>query len=136
VDRDKGTSVALGLSLLWQDYWRAVELEDDDEDIPRFIKESILGSKKADKVAQAIKGLAGRLPQSDTNKERPQEKKVDGSARAAQEKPATRKRPRTPSPGPSTSKKSSGTQKEDNSPARNTRSQRQRKPSKKLRDAV
>jgi hypothetical protein len=71
MDRDKGTSVALGLGLLWRDCWRAVELEDDDEDIPRFIKESILGSKKADKVAQAIKELAGRLPQSDTNKERP-----------------------------------------------------------------
>ena len=140
MDREESTSVVLGLGLLWRECWRAVEVESHDEDYPTYLHESLLGSKRAEKVAQAIKEMTHRLPSSDTriSKERPREKKSDGNAKgqkakAGQEKPATRKRPRTPSPEPSTSKTPSGTQKEVNSPTKNSRSQRQRKPSKKLR---
>ena len=137
VDRDEGTSVVLGLGLLWRECWRAVEVEGDDEDFPKFLRESLLGSKRAERVAQAIKEMADRLPQPDTDKERLQKKKLDGSTKAQKtkaglEKPTRKKHPHIPSPGPSPSKKLSDTQKEDNSPVRNIRSQRERKPTKKL----
>ena len=137
VDCDEGTSVVLGLGLLWRECWRAVKVEGDDEDFPKFLRESLLGSKRAERVAQAIKEMADRLPQPDTDKERLQKKKLDGSTKAQKtkaglEKPTRKKHPHIPSPGPSPSKKLSDTQKEDNSPVRNIRSQRERKPTKKL----
>ena len=81
--------------------------------------------------------MADRLPQPDTDKERLQKKKLDGSTKAQKtkaglKKPTRKKHPHIPSPGPSPSKKLSDTQKEDNSPVRNIRSQQERKPTKKL----
>jgi hypothetical protein len=140
-DRDEGTSVVLGFGLLLRECWRAVEVEGDDEDAPKFLQESLLDMKKSDQVIEAIKKVIGELPSLDADEERPKEKKLDGSTKghkvkAGQKKPATRKHhTNTPSPGPSTAKKSFGTRKEINSPAKNIRSQRQRKPSKKLRDS-
>src|SRR6267154_4446736 len=40
-DHDEGTSVVLGFSLLLRECWRAVEVEGDDEDSPRFLRESL-----------------------------------------------------------------------------------------------
>jgi len=37
VDRDEGTSVILSFSLLLRECWRAVEVEDNDEDSPKFL---------------------------------------------------------------------------------------------------
>lgn len=140
-DRDEGTSVVLGLGLLLRECGRAVEVEDDDEDSPKFLQESLLDMRKGDQVIEAIKKVIGGLPSQDTNEERPMEKKLDGSAkghkvRASQKKPVPRKHcTSTPSLGPSTAKKPSSTRKENNSSAKIIRSQRQRKPSKKLRDS-
>ena len=113
-------------------------VEDDDERFPTFLRESHLGKKRADRVVNAIKEVIGRLPPPNTDQEMPKEKELDGSvegqmAKAGRKKSAMRKRLRTPSPVPSTSKKLFDTQKEDNGLVRNSRGQRQRKPSKKLR---
>jgi len=37
VDHDEGTSVLLSFGLLLHECWRAVEVEDDDEDSPKFL---------------------------------------------------------------------------------------------------
>ena len=137
-DHKEGTLVVLGLGLLLRECWRAVEVEDDDESAPKFLQESLLGKKRASQVIKAIKEVMSGLPSLDTNDERSTEKKLDDSedrqkVKAGQKKPTKMKRPCTPPLVPSTSKKPFGTQKEDNSPSKNIRSQRQRKPSKKLR---
>ncbi|KAF8485626.1 hypothetical protein F5888DRAFT_1811285 [Russula emetica] len=112
---------------------------------PEFLQQSLLGDKRARLIVKAIRKVIGRLPSPDTEEEtqeRPKEKELDGGAkvskakaRAGQKKLAARKDlTHTPSLAPSTSKPS-GTQKDDKSPVGNARSQRQRKPSKKLRDS-
>jgi hypothetical protein len=141
-DHNQGILVVLGFGLLLRECGRAVEVEDDDESAPKFLQESFLGERRVKPIIRAIKDVTGRLPSSDTDEERPKEKKSDGSAKgkeakAGQKKPVTRASPaRTPSPVSSTTKMPSGTRKEDRSPARNIRSQRQRKPSKKILDSI
>ena len=135
LDRNDGTLVVLGFGLLLHECWRVVEME-DDEDSPDFLRESLLGMKRAKLVFEAVKEMIGRLSFSSPNKERGKELE-DGSAgmqkaKAGQKKPATRKGLTViPSQVPSTSKPS-GTGKDDSSPGRNVRSQRQCKPTKKL----
>ena len=103
-DHDEGTLVVLGVGLLLRECWRAVEVEEDDETSPQFLHESLLGMKRTKEVIKVIKKVISKLPSLDTNQEMPKEKKLAGQK--------TR---------------------EDNSPPRNIRSQRQRKPSQKLR---
>ena len=139
VDCNEGTLVVLGFGLLLRECWRAVEVEDDDENAPKFLQESLLGAKRAKQVIQAIKEVINKLPLSFTDEERQEEKEFDGSikgknAKHGQKKPAAKRPAHTPPPAPSTSKQS-GIQKGDGGPVQNIRSQRQRKPSKKLRDA-
>jgi hypothetical protein len=141
-DRDQGILVALGFGLLLRECWRAVEVEDDDESFPKFLQESFLGTRRVKHVIRFIRVVTGKLPSLDTDEERPKEKKSGGSskekeARARQKNPVKRaKRTHTPSPVPSTAEMPSGTQKEEHIPARNIRSQRQRKPSKKLLESA
>ena len=139
-DHDEGTSVVLGFGLLLRECWRAVEVEGDNEDSPRFLRESLLDITRGNQVIKVVKEVIGTLSSPETDEET-LEKQLDSSAKgkkvtAGQKKAATRKhRTRTPSPAPSTTKKLSRIRTETNSPARNIRSQRQRKPSKKLRDS-
>jgi hypothetical protein len=94
-----------------------VEVEDDDENAPIFLRQSLLGKKRAEKVGEAIKKVIGMLPSPDADgKGKRPNKELDGSAKGQRAR-ASQKRKR------------------DNSPVRNARSQRQRKPSKKLRDS-
>lgn len=141
-DHDEGTCVVLGFGLLLREWWCAVEAEDDDESTPAFLRNSYLSSKGViDEITQAVKEAAKRLPSSDADKETPQEKELDYSvegrkAKASQKKPGELpNRTCTPPPVASTSKRPLDTQNEDIGRARNIRSQRQRKPSKKLRDS-
>ena len=103
-DRDEGTLVVLGFGLLLCECWRVVEAEADDENIPQFIQESLLGKKRADKVIQAIKMVIGT----------DEEKELDGGVKGQKARAGQKK------------------WKGDNSSVRNARSQRQCKPSKKL----
>ena len=138
VDRDQGTLVALGFGLLLHDCWKVVELEEGDEDCPKFLYESILDLEGAMRAVKAIKEVTNRLPPLDTAGERPKELELDGSAKR-QKASAGRKKhvakkglTNIPPPVPSTSKQS-GMEKDGNNPAENIRSKRQRKPSKKVR---
>lgn len=116
VDRDEGTPVVLGFGLLLRECGRAVEAEDGDEETPQFLKESLLDMERAAEVIKVIKKLIGKSSLSDTDEEVPKKKSRSSGkgkkAKAGQEK-----------------------EKDDRSPVRNIRSQRQRKPSKKLRDS-
>jgi hypothetical protein len=133
-NHNQGILVVLGFGLLLRECWRAVEVKDDNESAPKFLQESLLGERRVKPIIRAIKDVTGKLPSSDTDKERPKEKKSDGSAKG---KEVTRASPtRTPSPVSSATKLPSGTRKEDCSPARNIRSQRQQKPSKKILDSI
>jgi hypothetical protein len=60
VDRAKGSLVVLGFGLLLRKCWRAVEVEDDDENSPEFLQESLLGKKRAKKVIAAIKKMISK----------------------------------------------------------------------------
>jgi hypothetical protein len=60
VDRAEGSLVVLGFGLLLRECWRAVEVEDDDEDSPEFLRESLLGKKRAEKVIAAIKKMISK----------------------------------------------------------------------------
>jgi hypothetical protein len=137
-DHDQGALVVLGFGLLLRDCWAAVEVEVDDEDSPQVLRKSLLDGKNVRRVIKAIEKVTSRLLPSDTAQKRPKELELDGSAKkqkasTGKKKPIARKgHPNTPPPVPSTSKHS-GTQKDGNIPVGNTRSQRQRKPSKKLR---
>lgn len=113
-DHDEGTLVVLGVGLLLRECWRAVEVEEDDETSPQFLHESLLGMKRTKEVIKVIKKVISKLPSLDTNQEMPKEKKLDGGAKGKKGKAGQKTR-------------------EDNSPPRNIRSQRQRKPSQKLR---
>jgi hypothetical protein len=73
-DRDEGTSVVLGLGLLLRECWRAVEVDYDDDDAPKFLQESHLTKKRADQVMKVIEEVTGRLPSPDTGEKRPKEK--------------------------------------------------------------
>jgi hypothetical protein len=134
-DCDKGSIVVLGFGLLLRDCWRALEVEDDDESSPNFLRNSRLGSTKVimEQVVKAIGEVVDRLPL-------PKEKVLGGQIEGRKAKASQKKhgklptRTRTPPPVASTSKKPIDAQMEDISPARNVRSQRQRKPSKKVRD--
>lgn len=139
VDCNEGTLVVLGFGLLLRECWRAVEAEDDDENAPKFLQESLLGKKRAKQVIQAIKEAISKLPLSFTDEERQEEKEFGSStkgkkAKHGQKNPMAKSPAHTPPPMPSTSKQS-GIQKGNSGPIQNIRSQRQRKPSKKLRDA-
>ncbi|KAF8492036.1 hypothetical protein F5888DRAFT_1807024 [Russula emetica] len=136
MDCEEGTSVTLGFGLLLRECERAKEVEGDDENYPEFLQQSLLGDKRARLIVKAIGKVIGRLPSPDTEEERPKEKELDGGAKAQKGKARAgqKKLAATPSLAPSTSKPS-GTQKDDKSPAGTARSQRQRKPSKKLRDS-
>ena len=57
MDCDKGSLVVLGFGLLLCECWRAVEVEEDDEHSPDFLRESLLGKKRADKVIMAIQKI-------------------------------------------------------------------------------
>lgn len=130
-------------------------MEDDDESSPKFLRESLLGKERAEQVIEAIKEVIGRLPSyADEEQEmglgisaggqkasakgvkiveEGKEIAQKGKVKAGLKKPAARKHPVcSPSPAPLASKPSP-TIKDANSPARNTRSQRQRKPSRKRR---
>lgn len=137
-DHNKGTLVVLGFGLLLRECWRAIEVEDDDDDPPKLLQESLLGEKSIKRVVRAIKEVIGTLPSADADEEGPKEKELDGSAegqkaRAGKENHSTRMCPtHTPFTAPSTSKPSGTRKRGGDSPTRNKRSQRQRKPSKKL----
>jgi hypothetical protein len=141
-DHEAGMLIVLALGLLLRECWRAVELEDDDENAPEFLHRSHLDKTRAmERVLKGIKDAISRLPSPDADKERQKEKELDGSAEGLKGRASKKKhgkmpaRIRTPPPVASTSRKPSGTQKEAINPAQNVRSQRQRKPSKKLRDS-
>lgn len=131
-DCDKGIVVILGFGLLLRECWRAVEVERDDEDSPKYLRESLLDIEGAEKVIKAIEEVTNRLRLA-TGEKTSEEKNLH-DAKGKKKAKAGRKKQRTPSPPPSISRPS-GTGKRDNSPVRNTRSQRQRKPSKKVLDA-
>lgn len=118
IDYNGATPAVLGFGLLLRECWRAVEVESDDEDAPNFLQESLLGTKRANQVITAIKEVIGKLPLSGISevksKEKEQKSNVEGRNLKAK---TSRKKP------------------EITSPAKNARSQRQRKPSKKLRDS-
>jgi hypothetical protein len=139
-DYDEGTLVVLGFGLLLQECWRVVELENDNEDSPHFLHESVLDMEGVRRVFKAIEEVISRLPQPDATEKRPKELESSGSAErqkadAQQKKPIARKGPtNAPPPVPSTSKQS-GTQQDGNNPLKNVRSQQPRKPSKKLRNS-
>jgi hypothetical protein len=142
VDHEAGALIVLALGLLLRECWRAVELEDDDENAPEVLRGSHLDKPRAMKrVLRAIKDAISRLPSQDADKERQKEKESEGSAKGRKVRMSEKKRgkmparTRTPPPVASTSRKPPGTQEEAVSPAQNVRSQRQRKPSKKLRDS-
>jgi hypothetical protein len=135
VDCDKGSIVVLGFGLLLRDCWRALEVEDDDETSPNFLRTSHLGSTEViDLVVKAVGEVVDKLPKP---KEKVLGRQVEGrKAKVSQKKQGKLPiRTHTPPPVASTSKKPSNEQMEDISPTRNVRSQRQRKPSKKLRDS-
>jgi hypothetical protein len=139
-DREAGSLIVLALGLLLRECWRAVELEEDDENAPEFLRGSHLEKTRARKrVLKAIEDAISRLPSPDADKERQKEKELKSSAKGRKVRVSEKKRgkmpARTPSPVASTSRKPSGTQEEAIGPAQNIRSQRQRKPSKKLRDS-
>jgi hypothetical protein len=118
-DWDKASPVVLGFGLLLRDCWRAVEVEGDDEDAPMFLRESLLGSKHVDQVVKVIKEVIVRLPSPDANAnvERLKDKELDDSAKGEKAKVGHKKHvasTRAPSPGVQ------------------SRSRRERKPSKKL----
>ena len=115
MDCDEGSLVVLGFGLLLCECWRAVEVEEDDEHSPDFLRESLLGKKRADKVIMAIQKIISKSSEEDTDRERQKEK--DSSAKGKKAKPSGKK-PATTS-----------------GPVRNIRSQRQRKPSRKLRES-
>ena len=73
----QGTSIALGFGLLLRECWVAVEVEDDDESSPKFLRESLLGLKQFKQVTKVIAEVIGRLPSSDADKERSKEKELD-----------------------------------------------------------
>jgi hypothetical protein len=85
-----------------------VEAEGDDENIPWFVWESFLHTKRAENVIQTIQMVI------DANKKRQKEKEFDGSAKGKKAKASQQK----------------GV--DDKSQVKNTRSQQQQKPSKKL----
>jgi hypothetical protein len=114
-DLNEGTSAVLGFGLLLRDCWSAVEIEDDDEISPEFLRTSLLGLKQVNQVIKVIKEVTSRLPSPNANK------KLEGQGPARTQVPST--------------SKPSGTGKDDGVPVRQPRSQRQRKPSKKLRDS-
>src|SRR5712672_906339 len=98
-----------------------------------------LVKKRAKQVIQAIKEAISKLPLSFTDEERQEEREFGSStkgkkAKHGQKNPMAKSPTHTPPPMPSTSKQS-GIQKGNSGPIQNIRSQRQRKPSKKLRDA-
>ena len=145
-DRNAGANIILGFGLLLRECWRAVEVEIDDESSPQFLCNSNLGKTKViDLVIKAIKEAIGRLSLPDANEEGPKEKELSCSAegrkaKANQKKPgkfpaSVRRSHTPPPPAASSSKTSSSTRKEDAGLVRNIRSQRLRKPSKKLRDS-
>lgn len=135
-DCDKGTIVVLGFGLLLRDCWRALESENDDESSPKFLRDSHLGSTEViDQVVKAIGEVVDGLSL-------PKEKELGGQIEGQKAKASQKSRGKlptrthTPPPVASTSKKPSDAQKEDTSPSRNGRSQRQRKPSKKVLDST
>ena len=117
MDCDEGSLVVLGFGLLLCECWRAVEVEEDDEHSPDFLRESLLGKKRADKVIMAIQKIISKSLEEDTDKERRKEKEKDSSAKGKKAKPGGKK-PATTS-----------------GPVGNIRSQGQRKPSRKLRES-
>lgn len=138
---NEGSLVVLGFGLLLRECWRAVEAEEDDESTPEFLRESVLSMKRAHHIIKAIEEVTGRLPSLDVldaDEETPRKEVLDDTAKgkkakAGQKKPAKRKQPiHTPSPVPSSSKRPADTGNDDSSPTKNIRSQRQRKPSKRL----
>jgi hypothetical protein len=130
-DRDQGLLIGLGFGLLLRDCWAAVQLEDDAKDSPEILRKSRLDMQNVNQVLKAIEEVIGRLAQSGSAQQAPKE--LHGSpkrrkASAGQKKPVSRKGPtHTPPPVASTSKQSA--MQTDG----NIRSQRQRKPSMKLR---
>lgn len=141
-DCEAGSLIVLALGLLLRECWRAIELEEDDEDAPEFLRGSHLDKTRAmERVLKAIRDAISRLPSPDADKERQKEKESESSAKGRKVRVSEKKRgkmparTRTPPPVASTSRKLSGTQEEAISPAQNVRSRRQRKPSKKLRDS-
>ena len=140
-DREAGTLITLALGLLLREYWRAVEVEDDDERAPEFLRNSHLDKTRVnERVIRAIKEAISRLPSPDANKEPPKEKELGGSAKGQKARASQKKgekvltSTRAPPPVASTSKPFS-VEKEVVSPNQNIRSQRVRKPSKKLLDS-
>lgn len=141
-DHEAGSLIVLALGLLLRECWRAVELEEDDENAPEFLHGSHLDKTRAmERVLKGIKGAISRLPSPDADKEKQKEKELESSAKGRKVRMSEKKRGKlparthTPPPVASGSRRPSGTQEEAVSPAQNVRSQRQRKPSKKLRDS-
>lgn len=87
-DRDEGTLVVLGLGLLLRECWRAVEVDDDDDDVPKFLQESHLTKKRVDQVIKVIQEVGSRLPSPDTGEKRQEGK--GQKARAGKKKHVTR----------------------------------------------
>jgi hypothetical protein len=84
-DHNEGILVVLSLVLLLHECWRAVEAKGDDENIPQFVWESLLYTKRAEDVIQAIKMVI------DANEKRQKEKEFDGSAKGKKAKAGQKK---------------------------------------------
>ncbi|KAG6377671.1 hypothetical protein JVT61DRAFT_14437 [Boletus reticuloceps] len=61
-DAGGGTPVVLGLGLLLQECWRAVEVEPNAPGFPDFLVNSSLGHKRAEDVVSIIRQIIGDLP--------------------------------------------------------------------------
>jgi hypothetical protein len=88
-DQNDMPFIVLGFGLLLRECGRAIEVEDDDEDAPKFLRESILGVKQIRQVNKAIEEVIGRLPSQNAGKRL--RKVADDGAKG--EKSATRKCP-------------------------------------------
>jgi hypothetical protein len=88
-DHEEGALIVLGFGLLLRECWRAIEVENDDDDdddnsddVPTFVRNSLLNLERASQVTEAINEVLGRLPSPS------KEKESDG---IGEKRPATRK---------------------------------------------
>jgi hypothetical protein len=134
VDGNTSTSLVLGLGLLLRECWRAVEVELEDDFAPDFLKESLLGFKRANDVLDVVRGLL--VQEGEPTREVETEELVGDKEEVSKEndKKKGKKKENDNAPASPSESKKNKARKDDDSSARNTRtSSRKTKPSKKAR---